>query len=242
MDFLYKLLRLSLTLLSRGLMLTVLMPAVCCVKAWTADKLGDSTARRDGRLSMDFRRHTDLYGIIAMLVFGFGWSREMNLDVAHLKNMKRDITLISLAAPVTYFMLYVLLHNSAALIFGISESSYILACLYVILRKAGTSCLYFGIIALLPIPPLDGFHIFYQFSWARFRRWYFARYQKINYWSSYILLGIFMLDSITDGEFSLLRLLADFWRLGLDKLIFFSVDFTRIPSGILKRIFDFYWL
>ena len=240
MELLYKIFRLFLILLSRGLLLTLLMPAASCAKAWVADKLGDSTARLEGRMSMDFRRHTDRLGILAVLVFGFGWNKDMNIDVSRLKRMKLDVTLISLAAPAAYFIMYVLLYNISALLFGLSTSSFILACVYSILRRAGRSCLYFGIIALLPIPPLDGFHIFYQFSPPKFRRWYFTNYQKIAYWSNYVLLGIFLLDSITDGELSLLGFLGWLWRLLLDRLIFFSVDFTSVTEKILKIVFGYY--
>jgi hypothetical protein len=85
---------------------------------------------------------------------------------------------------------------------------------------------------------MDGFQIFYQFSWPKFRRWYFSHYQKITIWSQYILYGIFMLAIITDGELSLIGLLAGVWRrLVLDRLIFFHVDIWDIPQKILNSVF-----
>ena len=234
-----KLFRLFLTLLSRGILLTALMPAACYAKAWTAKMLGDRTPERDGRLSLDFRRHTDRDGIFITLIFGFGWSREMNYDVSHLKNMKRDITLISLAGPAAYFMEYILLYNLTGWFYGLAPSSFLLACLYRILRRAGFSCLCFGVIALLPLPPLDGFQIFYQFSWPKFRRWYFTHYQKIMYWSRIILLAIFFLDSITEGEFSLLSPLITMWESLFSHLIFFHVDWTKVTRNILKVVFGY---
>jgi Zn-dependent protease len=105
-----------------------------------------------------------------------------------------------------------------------------------VLRKAAFSSLFFGVIALLPIPPLDGFHIFYQFSWAKFRRWYFANYQKITEWSRYILLAVFFLESVSDGEFSILAPLSHLWRLLLDRLIFFAPDLSDATQTILQEI------
>ncbi|MCR5600693.1 MAG: site-2 protease family protein [Ruminococcus sp.] len=234
-----KLFRFLLVLISRGVLVTALMPAACYVKAWVAKALGDDTPERQGRLSLDFRKHTDFYGILITMILGFGWSREMNNDVSKLKNMKRDITLISLAAPAAYFIMYVLLYNLSGFIFGLAPTSFLLACIYRILRKAGFSCLCFGVIALLPIPPLDGFQIFYQFSWPKFRRWYFSRYQKIMLWSRYILLGIFFLDDITDGEYSLLRPLIFMWSWIWDHLVFFNVNWLEVTEKIIKTVFGY---
>ena len=232
----YKFYRIFLTLLSRGIMLVVLMPLACYVKAWVAKKLGDRTAQAEGRLSLDFRRHTEQFGMLMIMILGFGWSKEVNIDVSRLKNMKRDVTLISLASPLTYMLQYVLLRNISQLILGINPASFILASTYFVLRKAAFASLFFGVIALLPIPPLDGFHIFYQFSWPKFRRWYFSNYQKITEWSRFILLIVFFLDSVTDGEFSILSPLASLWRLLLDRLVFFYPDLTRSTVKLLEEI------
>ena len=217
-----RLLNLFLTLVSRGLILTVFMPLACYTKAWVAKHLGDRTAEREGRLSLDFRKHTDIFGMIVVLAFGFGWSKEVNIDVSRLKKMKRDVTLISLASPITYFLMYVVLRNISGALLGISPDMFILQCICTVFYKTAFSCLFFGVVALLPIPPLDGFHIFYQFSWPRFRRWYFSNYQKITTWSGYILIAIFLMSSITDGAFSLLDFLTRMWRLLLDPLVFFG--------------------
>ena len=232
----YKFYRIFLTLLSRGIMLVVLMPLACYVKAWVAKKLGDRTAQAEGRLSLDFRRHTEQFGMLMIMILGFGWSKEVNIDVSKLKNMKRDVTLISLASPLTYMLQYVLLRNISQLILGINPASFILASTYFVLRKAAFASLFFGVIALLPIPPLDGFHIFYQFSWPKFRRWYFSNYQKITEWSRFILLIVFFLDSVTDGEFSILSPLASLWRLLLDRLVFFYPDLSRSTVKLLEEI------
>ena len=235
--FIYKLYRVFLTLLGRGVLLTAIVPLACCAKAWTAKKLGDNTAERDGRLTMNFRRHVDLYGIILMLCLGFGWGKDMNIDASKVKNMKRDITLINLAPAVVYFLMYVLLKNIAGFIYSISLSSVLLASIYMILTKAARTSMLIGIITLLPIPPLEGFHIFYQFSWAKFRRWYLINYQKVEYWSRYVLLGIIFMDVATDGEFSLIGLFRVFWSLILDNLVFFNIDYFQIPMKVLDIVF-----
>lgn len=225
---LYRLLIFFLALVSRALILTAVMPLACYAKVWTAKKLGDRTAERAGRLSLDFRKHTDFFGMMVILVFGFGWSKEINIDVSRLKNMKRDVTLISLASPLTYFLMYIILRNVGGAVLSISPDVFILQCVCAVLNKAAFASLFFGVIALLPIPPLDGFHVFYQFSWPKFRRWYFTNYQKITVWSRYILIFIFFMGSITDGAFSVLDLLGNLWRLLLDRLVFFGTGPIQI--------------
>ena len=232
----YKIYRVFLTLLSRGLILTVLMPLACYIRVLAAKKLGDSTGEREGRLTLDFRKHTDLFGIILIFAFGFGWSKELNIDVSRLKKMKRDVTLISLASPVTYLLMYVVMKNLAGLLWGFAPASFIMASVYFVLVRAARASLFFGIIALLPIPPLDGFNIFYQFSPPKFRRWYFTNYQQITVWSRYILLAVFFMDSLTGGEFSLLGLLAYLWRLLLDRLVFFVPNAAESTLKILTEL------
>ncbi len=230
--------RLLLILISRGLLMVAVMPAASFVKAGVAHLLGDDTPKRNGRLSLDFRRHMDKQGMLITLIMGFGWSKEMNYDVSNLKHMKRDITIISLAAPLTYFVLFVLLYNISGAVYGLAPSSYLLASLFRVIRGAAYTGLCFGVIDLLPLPPLDGFQIFYQFSWPKFRRWYFSRYQQIIRWSQYILYAIFLLAIITDGELSIISLLAELWRwLILDRLIFFNMDASSIPYKILSGVF-----
>lgn len=236
--------RLLLVLLGRALLIVAIMPVAAFVKAGTAKLLGDDTPARNGRLSLDFRDHMDRQGMLITLVTGMGWTKEMNYDVSNLKRMKMDIVLISLAAPFTYFFMYALTYNLSAFIYDLAPSSILLASLFRILRSAGFSGLCFGVIALLPLPPLDGFQIFYQFSWPKFRRWYFSHYQKIMYWSRMILLGIFVLDIITEGEISLIGLLVDLWKIPLRHLIFFHVDTSEITWRVIKIVFgnNFFYL
>ncbi|HOA00637.1 site-2 protease family protein [Ruminococcus sp.] len=237
--------RLLLILIGRAIVMVGLMPLAAFVKAGTAHLLGGDTPKNSGRLSLDFRKHMDRQGMLTIMILGFGWSREMNYDVSNLKHMKRDITIISLAAPLAYFVSYIILYNLSGALYGLVPGSILLASLYRVLREAAYTGLCFGVIALLPLPPLDGFQIFYQFSWPKFRRWYFSHYKQIMKWSQYILYGIFLLAIITDGEISVIGWLADLWRRAvLDRLVFFHVNIGEIPYKIIKIVFgnNFFYL
>lgn len=74
--------------------------------AWTADRLGDYTARYLGRVSLNPRVHVDPIGTILFPLLQFvtnlpliGWAKPVPVNAAHLRNPRRDQMLISLAGP-----------------------------------------------------------------------------------------------------------------------------------------------
>lgn len=77
---------------------------------WVALKLGDTTARDNGRLTLNPFSHLDIFGTIMLLLGPFGWAKPVPVNSYNLKNPKRDLLFISLAGPVSNIIL--------ALIFG----------------------------------------------------------------------------------------------------------------------------
>ena len=67
---------------------------------FAAYRRGDSTAKRDGRLSLNPLRHLDPVGFICLLVFGFGWAKPVMVDPRYLKDYKKDMAVICLSAMV----------------------------------------------------------------------------------------------------------------------------------------------
>ena len=58
--------------------------------AYVADKLGDDTARREGRLSLNPKDHLDPIGTLMLLVAGFGWGKPVHVDPRNYSRKKRD--------------------------------------------------------------------------------------------------------------------------------------------------------
>lgn len=121
--------------------------------AWTADRLGDPTARLMGRLSLNPIVHADLYGsvLVPLLLifigspFIFGWAKPVPIDPYNLQNPRKDSALIALAGPLVNILLATLL----AILFRVgiqNEFILILLRLNVIL----------AVFNLVPIHPLDG--------------------------------------------------------------------------------------
>ena len=124
--------------------------------------LGDKTAKARGRLSINPLNHIDFFGLICMIVFGFGWAKPVPINPYYFKNRKLGIVLVSLAGPVSNLMQALIAITAALLISQIDAELAILEILvqfFVILGVLNTSLAIFN---LLPIPPLDGSKILFS--------------------------------------------------------------------------------
>lgn len=126
--------------------------------AITADRLGDPTPRLQGRVSLNPLVHLDKYGTLLLLLVGFGWGKPVEFDYFNLQNPKRDAALISVAGPISNFLLalicaillrlFIFLNLPAMEIIG-----------YFLLVPIITLNIMLGVFNLIPIHPLDGFKI-----------------------------------------------------------------------------------
>ena len=67
--------------------------------------LGDPTPKREGRISLNPLRHLDPMGVICLVVLHFGWAKPVRIAPQYYKNRKLGIILVSLAGPVSNFIL-----------------------------------------------------------------------------------------------------------------------------------------
>lgn len=128
--------------------------------AWTADRLGDSTARLLGRVSFNPVVHIDPIGTIVLPLFAmlstgfiFGWAKPVPVNVSQLANPKRDFMIVAAAGPASNIALAVL----AAIVFravgGIEAVAELPA--RILLFTVSINVL-LAVFNMLPIPPLDG--------------------------------------------------------------------------------------
>ena len=115
--------------------------------AFVADKLGDPTPRLQGRVTLNPRAHIDLMGILFLFMFGFGWGRPVQFDPYNLRNPRRDAALISVAGPISNFLLAIIL----AVVLRFTAIPFLLVFIQLNVML--------GVFNLLPIHPLDGFKI-----------------------------------------------------------------------------------
>jgi len=130
--------------------------------AFVADKLGDGTARAQGRLTLNPFYHIDPIGMVFILLAGFGWAKPVQFDMRNLKSPKRDRILIALAGPLSNLILGVVFLFVIKVTFDTLD--FLPETLYVILFRLlfSISVINLGlfIFNMLPIPPLDGSHVF----------------------------------------------------------------------------------
>ena len=133
------------------------LPAHELAHGLAADRLGDHTAREQGRLTLNPFAHLDLFGTLALFLFGFGWAKPIPVNSGHFKKPARDLALTALAGPfanlllglftMVVFKVYVFygdMNSTSGLMFG--------QVIYTILWTNLT----LSVFNLLPVPPLDG--------------------------------------------------------------------------------------
>jgi Zn-dependent protease len=147
--------------------LAIAIPAIFAVTVhevahgWAANQLGDPTARRLGRLSLNPLRHVDPVGTVLVPValkllgspFLFGWAKPVPVNWSKLRHLRRDVALVAAAGPAANLVMLVgwslLLNTPPARVGFINDMCW-------------TGALFNATIMalnLMPIPPLDGSRI-----------------------------------------------------------------------------------
>lgn len=130
--------------------------------AWEANRLGDPTAKRMGRLSLNPLRHLDPFGTIFLLLVGFGWGKPVVYNPDYLRHGKKDEFKIAVAGPIANLL--------CALIFALPyRITYYLQVdlsnnpFFIITAVITEINIILAVFNLLPIPPLDGSKIIFLF-------------------------------------------------------------------------------
>jgi len=133
--------------------------------AYTAYKLGDNTAKLDGRLTLNPLKHIDWMGFFLIVIAGFGWAKPVVFNPENLKHKHRDEILISLAGPFSNFVVAILFFVIARLLY-INEffnTTTIGLDIVNTIMMWGIINLSLFIFNLIPLPPLDGSHLYLTF-------------------------------------------------------------------------------
>lgn len=124
---------------------------------------GDNTARSLGRLTLNPLKHLDIIGTIMIIVVGIGWAKPVPVNFNNLRNPRRDMIWVSVAGPVTNFLLAVFSATLIRFIVPLSEpipdGSWLQLFLEPVLLMLAFSVyinLILALFNLMPLPPLDG--------------------------------------------------------------------------------------
>lgn len=126
--------------------------------AFVADHLGDPTPRLQGRLKLNPFVHIDQLGLLFLLFFGFGWGKPVQFDPYNLKNPRKDAALISIAGPISNFIMAILLSLILRLFILLHQSLLFTIGSFILVPFISLNVV-LGVFNLLPIHPLDGFKI-----------------------------------------------------------------------------------
>lgn len=122
--------------------------------------LGDPTAKRMKRLSLNPLRHIDPFGALMMIVAGFGWAKPVPVDMRYFKHPKSGMAITALAGPVSNFVLAYLAMLLYALVYGLlvvgTVSGGVFEGLLNFLWMLASLSVGLGVFNLIPFPPLDG--------------------------------------------------------------------------------------
>lgn len=145
--------------------------------AFVADKLGDDTPRRQGRLSLNPFAHLDPIGSIMLIFAGFGWGKPVEIDSRNFnRNIKMPVAeaMVAAAGPIMNFILAIIFAVIYAIIWKFAPTFMVNQIGFIIMLMI-QSCiainLGLGIFNLIPLPPLDGSKIVKGFLPYNAKNW-----------------------------------------------------------------------
>jgi len=160
----------SLDLSALELVLYRVLPAILCITlhelahGFAAYRLGDDTAKRLGRLTLNPIKHVDIFGLIMIMSVGFGWAKPVPVDMRNFKNQKRDMAITALAGPLMNILIAcVALLALGLLAYPLRASSAAGEIILSLLYRTARLSTALAIFNLIPIPPLDGSKIVFSF-------------------------------------------------------------------------------
>jgi len=163
---------------------------------FVAYMLGDDTAKRAGRLTLNPVSHIDPIGLIMLFIARIGWAKPVPINPYNFRDYKRDTALTAAAGPAANFVMAILLSiifnflkkmNPELLYLGGASAFGVSLLLYAIMIN-----LALGLFNLLPIPPMDGSKILGGFLSDEAYAKYTARERQ----GAQILMGILMISYV----------------------------------------------
>ena len=147
--------------------LPVFMLAIVCheyAHAWMAKRFGDTTAEREGRLTLNPVVHADPIGTLVFPMIGilaggvmFGWAKPVPVDARYFKNFKSGVFWVAFAGPLANIILSIISAILLALfVTQVDQSFSLFDPILHMLRQSAIINIILAVFNLIPFPPLDG--------------------------------------------------------------------------------------
>jgi Zn-dependent protease len=156
---------------------------------------GDDTAEHLGRLTLNPLAHIDWVGALFLVLVGFGWGKPVPVNPNRFRNQRLGEITVAFAGPLSNFLL--------ATIFGLAWKYFAVPMLgsenllSVFLVLSFSLNMLLMVFNLLPLPPLDGFHIIFNIL---FPQWWKVK-QFLLVYGSFVFIGLIILGNITGVSF-----------------------------------------
>ena len=176
-------------------MLLFVMSGVACLICLTvhelshglaAYKLGDPTAKLNGRLTLNPLSHVDWIGLFLLLAVGVGWAKPVPVDPRNFREPRKGMAMTALAGPLSNFVLALVSLGIGSLLFHFGPTSQPVAYILLFLCQLSVLNVGLGLFNLIPFPPLDGSRVVEMFLPERAHRWV-IRYER------YLIVAVVLL-------------------------------------------------
>lgn len=163
-------------------------------QALTATKLGDPTPKNSGRLTMNPIAHIDPIGFLFILLFGFGWTKNIPVNTRYFKNIKRDNAFFILSGPLGcilggFLMCFFTYFVQALAIWFPALNTQVTMYVFWIFSYAASLCTFLGFFYLIPLPGFDGYNLIANFLPYQ----YYRKLYNLERYSMYIFIGFILL-------------------------------------------------
>jgi len=210
-----------------GILISI-VPALLCITihelahGYTAYKLGDTTAKDMGRLTLNPIKHIDVFGLLMMVIAGFGWAKPVPVNMSRFKNPKRHMAITALAGPLSNIILAIIVFFFYGLLFapfGGTRSTGAGEVVLSMIVRAATLSVALAIFNILPIPPLDGSKI--VFSLLPEDAYYkLMRYERFGM----IILILFVWSNLFDSTVGRVTFTVRDWFFGISQFAYNLVN------------------
>ena len=180
-------------------MLLFLMSGAACLICLTvhelahglaAYRLGDPTAKLNGRLTLNPLSHIDWIGLFLLMAAGVGWAKPVPVNPNYFRKPKQGMALTALAGPVSNFLLALVLLVGARIMVDHAAYSALNQGILDFLLSTAVLSIGLGLFNLVPIPPLDGAKVLFSLLPDRMYDT-MLRYERIG---MFVLWGLVLLD------------------------------------------------